>query len=45
MIKNLCPGLTFDVINQIKKEYLQILLYNHSNQFVAQKKKFYIFDK
>lgn len=43
VIRNLCPGLTLDLVSIIKKEYLEIIVYNNINNFTGQRKKFFIF--
>lgn len=35
VIKNLCPGLTFDLSSLIKREYMNIILYKNKNNFVS----------
>lgn len=44
MVKNLCPGLSIPLANEIKKLYSEIIIYHHRNNFTETMKKYYIFD-
>ena len=44
VLKNLCPGLTLDLSSQIKREYMNIIVYKNKNNFVGERKKFFMFE-